>query len=897
MTARDTNTSKSNADERRPLGKAYEPAAAEAHWYDFWHSHGYFKPVDRGAGPFVVVMPPPNVTGELHMGHALFTAVEDLFIRYRRMRGHAALWLPGADHAGIAGQWVVERELAKQGTTRQELGREAFLGVVWDWMEKYQERIKEQLRSLGASCDWSRFVFTMDPGPARAVRVAFKHLYDKGLIYRGERLISWCPRCMTALSDLELDHQEVHSYLWHIRYPFADGSGGIEVATTRPETMLGDTAVAVHPDDARYGAAIGKELILPLLGRRIPVVADAAVDPTFGSGAVKVTPAHDPNDFEIGRRHGLPFITVFNLNGTLNEATGPFEGLSIAEGREQVVKALEAEGALVRVEPHTHAVAHCDRCGTVIEPMISTQWFMNMPPLAQPAAEVARNGTVTFVPERFTSVYLNGMDNIHDWCISRQLWWGHRIPIWYCADCGAVSATEEEVLRACPSCNSANIEQDPDVLDTWFSSGLWTFSTLGWPEQTADLATYYPGHLMETGYDIIFLWVARMIFFGLEFMGEAPFNTVYLHGTVRDAHGQRMSKTKGNVLDPTLVSAEFGTDALRFALLTASGPGNDLKMSNERVEAGRNFANKLFNATRFALGAIDAASIARDADGSPMASDAAVMGVADKWIVSRLALATDETTRLIEAHQLHEAGRTLYDFIWTEFCDWYIEAAKVRLREGAVDPAVPQTLAFVLERTLRLLHPFMPYVTEELWQQLPHGGEAVIIAPWPTAPARYAGEEAQFEAVQEAVRLIRNARSEHGVEPARRIAATIYPGELAAAYRALTDELQFLARVDADNFELRTGEPQALDNAISVVARGASIFLPLAGMVDQAAERARLERELDATRGEITRAEAMLGNQQFVSKAPEAVVNGHRTRLAAAGERLALLEERLRDLG
>jgi len=879
------------------LPKAYDPSSSESRWYEFWHSRGYFKPIDRGQGPYVVVMPPPNVTGELHMGHALFSSVEDLMIRYHRMRGYAALWLPGADHAGIAGQWVVEKELAKENLTRHDLGREEFIARIWDWMESYQERIKGQLKSLGASCDWSRYVFTMDPGPARAVRVAFKHLYDKGLIYRGERLISWCPRCMTALSDLEVNHEEEQSFLWHLRYPLASGDGAIEVATTRPETMLGDTAVAVHPDDERYTALIGQELILPILGRRIPIVADAAVDREFGSGAVKVTPAHDPNDFEIGQRHDLPKITVMNLNGTMNAEAGEFEGLTIADARKAVVERLERDGALVRVEPHTHSVGHCDRCGTVVEPLISKQWFVEMEPLARPAIDVVKSGEVRFFPSRFTSVYLNWMENIHDWCISRQLWWGHRIPIWYCDDCGEVTATDEETLTACPACNSKNIRQDPDVLDTWFSSGLWPFSTLGWPEKTPDLETYYPGHLMETGYDIIFHWVSRMIFFGIELMGEPPFRDVYLHGTVRDQHGQRMSKTKGNVLDPTIISAEYGTDALRFALLTASGPGSDLKMSTERVESMRNFANKLFNATRFALRAIEAADIKRDESGAPTRPADTDLSIPDEWILSRLAATTREVTRQIDEYQLHEAGRSLYEFIWSEFCDWYIEAVKVRLYATPPDPVVPQTLAYVLEQTLALLHPFMPFVTEELWQQLPHPGDALIVADWPTAGATYADGEAAFELLREAAREIRNARSEHGVDHGRRIKAVIYPGAHRAAFEALAAELQFFGRIDPEAYEIRDGEPEAPGKSAAIVVGGATIYLPLAGMVDLAAEQARLEKEIAEAEAEIARVDAMLGNAQFVEKAPEKVVATQRERRERAVERLALLRRSLAELG
>jgi len=884
----------SGADE---LGKAYDPGATERGWYEFWHSRGYFKPVDRGRGPYVVIMPPPNVTGELHMGHALFSAVEDLMIRYHRMLGFAALWLPGADHAGIAGQWVVEKELAKEGLTRHDLGREQFLSRVWDWMESYQERIKGQLQSLGASCDWSRYVFTMDPGPAHAVRVAFKHLYDKGLIYRGERLISWCPRCMTALSDLEVVHEDVSSFLWHLRYPLADGSGVIEVATTRPETMLGDTAVAVHPDDERYRALIGHEVILPILNRRIPVVADEAVDRAFGSGAVKVTPAHDPNDFEIGRRHNLPMVNVMNLDGTLNDEAGPFAGLSVAEAREQVVARLEQDGALARVEPHEHSVGHCDRCRSVVEPLISKQWFVQMAPLAKPAIEVVKDGQIRFYPSRFSTVYLSWMENIHDWCISRQLWWGHRIPIWYCRDCGEMTATDQERLGSCDACGSRNIEQDPDVLDTWFSSGLWTFSTLGWPEETPDLRMYYPGHLMETGYDIIFHWVARMIFFGIELMGAPPFKDVYLHGTVRDQHGQRMSKTKGNVLDPTTISAEYGTDALRFALLTASGPGSDLKLSTERVEAMRNFANKLFNATRFSLRAIESAQIVRDDDGAPARPVDEALSIPDRWILSRLASTIEDVTRLMDGYQLHEAGRALYEFIWSEFCDWYIEAVKVRLYAEPMDPVVPQTLAYVLERTLRLLHPFMPFVTEELWQQLPHSGDALIVAAFPEAGESFPEAVASFELLREATREIRNARSEHGVDPGRRISAVIYPGQARATFEELAGELQSLARIDRDTWEVRDGEPESPATSTVIVVGGSTIYLPLAGMVDLAAERARIEREIAEVEAEIARVDAMLANEQFVAKAPEKVVGAQRERRAAAAERQDLLRRSLTELG
>jgi valyl-tRNA synthetase len=881
------------------LGRAYDPAAVEAKWYAFWESRQYFKPpTDDEREPYVIVMPPPNVTGELHMGHALFATVEDILVRYKRMNGYASLWLPGADHAGIAGQWVVEKELAQEGLTRHDLGREKFVERVWDWMERYQGRIKDQLRLLGASCDWSRYRFTMDPEPARAVRFAFKQLYDEGLIYRGERLISWCPRCMTALSDLEVIHRDIDSHLWHFRYPLADGSGHIEVATTRPETMLGDTAVAVHPDDDRYADMIGKEIILPIVGRRIPVIADGGVDPEFGSGAVKVTPAHDPNDFEMGRRHDLPFVTVMNQNGTMNDGAGDFAGMPYDEARRKVVERLDAEGALVKIEPYRHSVGTCERCETVVQPLISRQWFVSMKPLAEPALEVVRDGTITFVPDRFTGVYINWMENIHDWCISRQLWWGHRIPVWYCQSCDHQWSSSEEAQHECPACASGDVTQDEDVLDTWFSSGLWPFSMLGWPEETDDLKRYYPGHVMETGAEIIFFWVARMIFFGLKFMGEPPYHTIYIHGTVRDANGERMSKTKGNVLDPTVITAEYGTDALRFALITASGPGTDLKLSINRVESNRNFANKLFNATKFVLNSIGGASIQVEPDGSPAAPDPDAMALVDRWIVTRLDETTTSVTRLIDQYQLHEAGRQLYEFLWSEFCDWYIEAAKVRLREGDVDPVAQQTLAYVLERSLRLLHPFMPFVTEELWQQLPHAGESLIIAQWPKGGlAAYPSDAQSFESVKESIRLVRNVRAEQQVEPGRRIPAVIYPGALKEPFEQSIREFHFLARTDPDAVEIRSGAPDAPEGSVAIVTGEASIYLPMSGLVDIEAERARLEREIEDAQGEVERANAMLANEQFVSKAPDQVVAVQRKRLEDGEARLDLLRSRIAELG
>ena len=883
------------------LAKTYDPKQVESSWYERWDGAGHFAPRSADGAdddPFVIVMPPPNVTGELHIGHALFSTAEDIMIRWQRMRGRPALWIPGADHAGIAGQWVVEKEIAKDGLTRHDLGRDQFLATVWDWMDSYRGRIREQLRILGASTDWSRFAFTMDPGPARAVRTAFKHLYDKGLIYRGERMINWCPRCRTALSDLEVVYEDEVSSIWQVRYQIAaEPDRWITVATTRPETILGDTGIAVHPEDARYTDLLGKEAILPVLGRRIPIVADDAVDPAFGTGAVKVTPAHDPVDFGIGQRHNLPALNVMNLDDTMNAEAGPFAGQTTMACRLNIVEWLREHDQLVKVEPHTHAVGHCERCGTIVQPLISTQWWVNMQPLAAPAIAVVKSGQVRMVPERFTGIYLHWMENILDWCISRQLWWGHRIPVWYCKDCDHMTATDQETIDRCEACGSTQIEQDPDVLDTWFSSGLWPFSTLGWPDKTPDLARFYPGDVMETGYDIIFLWVARMIFFGIEFMGEPPFETVYFHGTVRDENGQRMSKTKGNVLDPTEITAQFGTDALRYALVTAGATGADLKLSMGKIEASRNFANKLWQAARFVIANTGDATITRDADGAPTEPTGAALSATDKWILSRLARTTDDTTRALERFEFGEAARGLYEFFWSEFADWYIEAAKVRLQgtDEAAQAAVRQTLVYVFERTLRLLHPTMPFVSEELWQHLPHAGEMLIVAPWPTAGTSYPAEERAFTRLQEATRAIRNARAESNIEPGKRIAA-IVAGPYTADFVATRAEFAFLARVAPDELQL-VAEATAPEGALTLAVEDFAIYLPLDGLVDRDAERTRLTKEIEAAEAEVGRANAMLSNEGFIARAPDKVVQVQRDRLKGAQERVRLLEERLTALG
>ncbi|MDW8058749.1 MAG: valine--tRNA ligase [Thermomicrobium sp.] len=890
-------TQVAHSDELAPV---YQPQAVESRWYDWWEQRGYFTPeIDWSRKPFVIIMPPPNVTGELHMGHALFVAIEDLMIRWRRMQGYPTLWLPGADHAGIAGQWVVERELLKEGLTRHDLGREKFLERVWDWMNRYRGRIREQLRILGASCDWTRFRFTMDPGPSRAVRTAFKRLYDKGLIYRGERLINWCPRCMTALSDLEVDHEELEGTLYYLRYPVEGSDESLVVATTRPETMLGDTGVAVHPEDARYRHLIGKTAVLPLLGRQLRIVADEAVDPEFGTGAVKVTPAHDFTDFEIAQRHDLPPVNILNPDGTLNENAGPFAGLTIQEARRRVVEELDRQGYLVRTAPHRYSLGHCQRCGTVVEPMISKQWFVKMAPLAGPAIEVARNGTLQFVPERFRAVYLHWLENVRDWCISRQLWWGHRIPVWYCQDCGQLTVTAEETLDRCEHCGSARIEQDPDVLDTWFSSGLWPFSTLGWPDDTEDLRYFYPGSVMETGYDILFFWVARMVFLGLEFMGEVPFYTVYLHGTVRDERGQRMSKTKGNVIDPTEVTQQYGADALRFTLVTMAGPGTDMKLSLNRVEASRNFANKIWNATRYTLRALSGGEVDRAPDGSVLPPRRETTSLADRWILSRLQRVTESVTDLMERYHFHEAGHTLYEFLWSEFCDWYIEASKVAINAGGERAqAARQTLAYTLERALRLLHPFMPFVTEELWQRVPHAGESVMVAPWPEPDASLVDEEAEreFGFLMEAIRAVRNARAEAGVEPARWIQAIVFPGSHRQAFQDGEGVFRFLARIASDGLSYVDELLEVPKQVVSLIVDDAVIYLPLRGMLDVEAERQRLQRELEELLADLERTRALLANEQFVTRAPAHVVERQRAKLADTEERVRLLRARLEEL-
>jgi valyl-tRNA synthetase len=880
------------------MPKAYEPARVEQKWYKFWLDKGYFTPkIDPKKKPFVIIMPPPNVTGELHIGQALTAILEDIMIRWHRMKAEPTLWLPGVDHAAIAAQVVVERELAKEGFDRRQLGREKFLERMWRWVNSYRHIITQQHQRLGASCDWSRERFTMDEGPSRAVRTAFVRLYEKGLIYRGERIINWCPRCATALSDLETDHKDVQGHLYYVRYPLEGDKEFITVATTRPETILGDTAVAVNPKDKRFKAMVGKKVILPVVKRVIPIIADEAVDPQFGTGAVKITPAHDPVDFEIAQRQGLPLINILNPDVTMNENAGPYKGLDRFKCREAILADLEEEGLLVKVEPYSHSVGHCDRCQTVIEPLASQQWFVNTKPLAKPAIDAVVSGRITIIPERFTKVYLNWMENIRDWCISRQLWWGHRIPVWYCRDCGEITAAVDEP-KSCRKCGSSNIEQDPDVLDTWFSSALWTHSTLGWPDDTPDLRYFYPSTVMETGYDILFFWVARMIMMGLEDTGDIPFRTVYLHGLIRDEKGEKMSKTRGNVVNPVEAMERYGTDALRFALVTGTSPGNDSRLSEDKLESGRNFANKLWNATRFVVRSIEPEADVKIQSGK--------LALEDRWILSRLSGTIATVTRLMDSFQFGEAQRQLHDFIWGEFCDWYIEFAKIRLLSKEKPSPLP-VLVRVLETSLRLLHPFMPFVTEELWQNLKkrlssdwQPIDSIMIAPYPEADKKAVDPEAErvMGAVIEVIHAIRNVRAENKVESGRWVEAQVFAGELTPAITAYSTVIQTLAQARPITFhDIRQegfeGIPSEGNDLMIVLPNAIVVRIPMESMVDLKAERKRLEQEIARSQAEVARLEARLEDKAFLNKAPPAVVNKERAKLAERKDKLERLKQQL----
>ena len=870
------------------LPKTYDPKAVEDKLYSFWNDSGFFHAeVNPKKKPYTIVIPPPNVTGQLHMGHAFDETLQDILIRTKRMQGYEALWMPGTDHAGIATQIKVEENLRKEeGKTRYDLGREEFLKRVWDWKHKFGNRIISQLKKLGSSCDWERERFTMDEGCSKAVREVFVNLYNKGLIYKGHRIINWCPHCATALSDAEVEYETQPGKLWHIRYPLADGSGDLVVATTRPETFMGDTGVAVNPNDERYKHLIGKTCILPIMNREIPIFGDEYVDMEFGTGCVKVTPCHDPNDFEMGQRHNLEQILVFNEDATVNANGGKYEGMDRYECRKAVVKDLEEGGYLVKIEDHEHNVGTCYRCGTTVEPMTSAQWFVKMAPLAKPAMDVVNEGKTKFVPDRFSKTYLRWMENVHDWCISRQLWWGHRIPAFYCEDCGEMTVSKTDV-HTCPKCGGTHIRQEEDVLDTWFSSALWPFSTLGWPDKTKELDYFYPTSTLVTGYDLIFFWVARMIFSGVEHMGETPFKTVYIHGLVRDAQGRKMSKSLGNGIDPLEVIDQYGADALRFTLATGNSPGNDMRFSDERVQASRNFCNKIWNASRFIQ-----MNLTIDKDKAVQLP--ADLALEDKWIVSKFNTLVADVTRNIDQYELGLAASKLNDFIWENFCDWYIEIAKTRLQTG--DENVQKVLCYVLSGAMQLLHPFMPFITETIWQALPHEGPSVMVSSWPEYDEKlnFSVEEAQMESLMDAVRAIRNRRAEMNVPPSKKAKVLILT-EKKDTFSAGAGFFPKLAY--ASEIELIDAVPADASRMASVVTGDAQLYMPMGDLIDFEAERARLGKEKKKVEDDIAFVMKKLNNPKFVDKAPENVVAAEREKADRLREHLAKLEESIAALG
>ena len=858
----------------KELAKAYEPKEVEDRIYDFWMKGKYFHAeVDPKKKPYTIVIPPPNITGQLHLGHAMDETLQDTLIRWRRMQGYSALWLPGTDHASIATEAKIVEAMRKEGITKEEIGREKFLERAWAWKDQYGGRIVEQLKKLGSSCDWDRLRFTMDEGCNKAVNHVFKKLYDKGLIYRGERIINWCPHCKTSISDAEVVFEEKEGSFWHLRYPLSDGSGYIELATTRPETMLGDTAVAVHPDDERYKALVGKTVILPLVNKEIPIIADSYVEQDFGTGVVKITPAHDPNDFEVGLRHNLPVINVMDDGGVINENGGKYAGMPALEARKQIVKDLDEAGFLIKIEPIKHNVGTCYRCGTVVEPRVSTQWFVKMEPLAKPAIDAVKDGDIRFIPERMDKVYYNWMENIKDWCISRQLWWGHQIPAWYC-ECGE-TIVSETVPTVCPKCGGTHMHQDEDVLDTWFSSALWPFSTLGWPNSTANLDYFYPTSVLVTAYDIITFWVSKMIFMGLENMSEIfpgdrakqiPFPHVFIHGLVRDAQGRKMSKSLGNGIDPLEIVEKYGADALRFALTTGNSPGNDMRFSDEKIEAARNFANKLWNAARFVL-----MNLTIDEVRLPAAGE---LALEDKWILTRFEHLTAAVRENIDSYELGVALGKIYDFVWDIFCDWYIELVKPRLSAG--DAVAQNVIAYVLSETLKLLHPFMPFITEEIWQSLPHEGESIMISRYPEYDESlvFDGDAEKLENVISCIRAIRNRRAEMNVPPSRK--ASVYVVTSDPETFGSCDSF-FVKLASASEMKVVDGYDGA--DAVQIVSDTATVYIPLSEVIDLEKELARLEGERKKTDGEIARIGGKLANEGFISKAPAAVVEGERKKL------------------
>lgn len=876
--------------EEHNIPKVYDPASVEKKWYEFWEKNRYFHAEpEPGKKPFSIVIPPPNITGKLHMGHALDNTLQDILIRWHRMMGDNTLWMPGYDHAGLATQIKVEEVLKKEeGKTRFDLGREEFVKRVWAWKEEYGDRIINQLKCLGISCDWERKRFTMDEGCSRAVRETFVSLFEKGLIYKGTRITNWCVNCHTALSDIEVEHEDTPGHLWYVRYPVVgEEDTYLTIATTRPETIPGDTAVAVNPEDERYAKLIGKTLRLPILNREIPVIADSYVDTKFGTGAVKITPSHDPNDYEMGLRHNLPEIVVIGKDGVMTEEAGPFAGLERYECRKQIVARLKEEGYLVKIEEHSHAVGHCQRCHNIVEPLVSTQWFVKMQPLVKAAVDCVTDGRTQFVPERFTKNYTGWMENIHDWCISRQIWWGHRIPVWYCDDCGEMSASRTD-LEKCLKCGSTHIHQDEDALDTWFSSALWPFSTMGWPDNTEMLKQFYPTSVLVTGYDIIFFWVARMLIMGMEFMKEIPFEKVFIHGLVRDSQGRKMSKSLGNGIDPLEVIEKYGADTLRFMLITGNTPGNDMRFYWERVEGTRNFANKIWNASRFAL--MNMEGYDKDAELAPYT-------LADKWILSRLQDTVKDVTGLLERFELGEAGRAIYDFIWSEVCDWYIEIAKPRLynKEAAAERATAQhVLATVLVSAMKLLHPYMPFITEEIYQCLPHEAESIMISKWPVADESLIDSEAErgMNAIMDSIKAIRNMRAEVNANPGKKIPAIMLVSEDLREVVAHNDSyIKLLGGID--NLELRPLNGEKPENAMAAVVTGIEVYLPLAGLIDVEKETQRLSKELAAMEKDLQRAGGKLNNAGFLAKAPEDVIAKERAKYEELSGKIEAVKKRM----
>ena len=869
----------------KELAKAYEPAQFENRIYEFWMNNGYFHAEpDKNKKPYTIVMPPPNITGQLHMGHALDNTLQDILIRFKRMQGYSALWLPGTDHASIATEAKIVEAMRKEGITKEEIGREKFLERAWDWKKEYGGRIVKQLRKIGSSADWERERFTMDEGCNKAVKEVFVRLYEKGLIYRGERIINWCPKCLTSISDAEVEYEEQAGHFWHLRYPLKDGSGYINLATTRPETLLGDTAVAVNPNDERYKDMVGKTLILPIVHREIPIIADDYVEPDFGTGVVKITPAHDPNDFEVGLRHNLPVINVMTDDAKITDDYPKYAGMDRYEARKVIVEDLEAEGALVKIEDYTHNVGTCYRCSTTVEPRVSKQWFVKMKPLAGPAIDAVKNDDTQFVPPHFEKTYFHWLENIRDWCISRQLWWGHQIPAFYCGDCGETVVTKDN-SAVCPKCGK-QMRQDPDTLDTWFSSALWPFSTLGWPEKTAEMEYFYPTSVLVTGYDIIPFWVMRMMFSALEHVGEVPFKTVLIHGLVRDSLGRKMSKSLGNGIDPLEVISQFGADALRLTLVTGNAPGNDMRYSEEKVTASRNFANKLWNASRFVHMNIDDFNVENKLPDT--------LEPEDKWIISTLNDVAGQVCENLDKFELGIAVQKVYDFIWDCYCDWYIELAKARLQSGGESAqAARQVLVWVLDRALRLLHPFMPFITEEIWQTIPHEGETIMLQKFPEYKDELNFPEASAEMVRimDAVKAIRNRRSEMNVPPSRR--AKVYVASQFAD--TFNSGAKFIVKL-ASASEVEVGSAFDIDGAVTIVTADAKIYIPMTELVDKEAELKRLNKELEATKKLLAQDEGKLNNAGFMSKAPEKVIEKIKMQAEKEREKIAMINAAIEAL-